>query len=181
MNIDFFSRLLRLLQHIRLRLGMEWHRRRLAQCGSGALIYAGCRITFPQHISIGEETSIGPQCSLQASSQGHISIGKRCAIAAYTRIVTPTHDSEALPVSAVGINKSVVIGDDVWIGRGVIVLPGVTIGSRSIIAAGAVVNRDIPPDMLAGGVPARVIRQLLPEEVRRENGRQALLQERKNL
>ena len=54
----------------------------------------------------------------------------------------------------------VTIGDDVWIGGGVIVLPGVTIGDRSTIAAGAVVSRDVPPDSLAVGSPARVTREL---------------------
>jgi len=42
---------------------MEWHRRRLGHCGAGAMIYPGCRITFPLHISIGDGTAIAPQCS----------------------------------------------------------------------------------------------------------------------
>ena len=159
---------------VQIHLTMAWHRFRLGHCGDGAMIYPGCRMTFPHHISIGAGTSIAPQCALHAASQGRISIGERCAIAAFTRIITPTHDPGALPVAAVGINKSVVIGDDVWIGTGVIVLPGVTIGSRSIVAAGAVVSRDLPPDVLAAGVPARVVRQLLPQETRLENGRRAL-------
>lgn len=54
----------------------------------------------------------------------------------------------------------VVIGDNVWIGRGSTVLPGVTIGSNSVIAAGSVVTGDIPEDCLAAGVPARVLRAL---------------------
>ena len=52
------------------------------------------------------------------------------------------------------------IGDDVWIGGGAIVLPGVTIGDRSVIAAGSVVTRDVPPDTLVAGNPARPLRQL---------------------
>lgn len=138
------------------------------------MIYPGCRMTFPHHISIGSGTTIAPQCALHAASQGQISIGERCAIAAYTRIITPTHDPATLPIVAVGINKSVMIGDDVWIGTGVIILPGVTIGNRTIVAAGAVVNRDLPSDVLAAGVPARVVKQLLPQEARLENGRRAM-------
>lgn len=72
-----------------------------------------------------------------------------------------------------GINKSVHIGDDVWIGTGAIILPGVKIGSRSIVAAGAVVNRDVPEDVLVAGVPARIVKRLPPAEVRFANGMRA--------
>jgi acetyltransferase-like isoleucine patch superfamily enzyme len=57
-----------------------------------------------------------------------------------------------------GIHKSVVIGKDVWIGAGAILLPGVSIGDNSIIAAGAVVTHDVTPYQVVGGVPARVLR-----------------------
>ena len=62
--------------------------------------------------------------------------------------------------------KPVRIGDDCWIGGGAIICPGVTIGPRSIIGAGAVVTRDIPADSVAVGNPARVIRTLCPDEPR---------------
>jgi maltose O-acetyltransferase len=52
------------------------------------------------------------------------------------------------------------IGDDVWVGGGAIICPGVTIGARSIIGAGSVVTRDVPDDVFAAGNPCRVIRQL---------------------
>ena len=55
-------------------------------------------------------------------------------------------------------SKDITIGDGVWIGAGVIVLPGVKIGDRSVIGAGAVVTRDIPSESIAVGVPARVIK-----------------------
>ena len=58
--------------------------------------------------------------------------------------------------------KPVVIGDDVWIGANAVILPGVTIGPHSVVAAGAVVTRDVPPGCVVGGVPAKVIRQLEP-------------------
>ena len=61
--------------------------------------------------------------------------------------------------------QPVVIGSFVWIGFGVIVLPGVTIGDYSIIGAGSVVTRDVPPYGIAAGVPARILRQRDPEEV----------------
>lgn len=57
----------------------------------------------------------------------------------------------------------VTIGNDVWIGGNVTILPGVTIGDRAVIAAGAVVTKDIPANTVAGGVPAKVIKEL-PED-----------------
>jgi maltose O-acetyltransferase len=156
-----------------MRIRMTYFRLRLGYLGPRARIYGRVRIAWPRHVRIGADTSIGPGVYLWASSQGHISIGERCAIAAYTRIVTPTHDPAALPIVAVGINQSVEIGNDVWIGTGAIILPRVRIGSRSIVAAGAVVTKDVPEDVLVAGVPARIVKTLLPAEIRRENGRQA--------
>lgn len=61
--------------------------------------------------------------------------------------------------------KDTVVGNDVWIGHGAIVMPGVTIGSGAIIAASAVVTRDVPPYAIVGGNPAKVIRQRFSDEV----------------
>ncbi|WP_087025025.1 sugar O-acetyltransferase [Thaumasiovibrio subtropicus] len=57
--------------------------------------------------------------------------------------------------------EPILIEDDVWIGGGVVIKPGVTIGARSVVAAGSFVNRDVPPDTLYGGVPARFIKHLV--------------------
>ena len=58
------------------------------------------------------------------------------------------------------VARPVVIEDGVWIGARVTLLPGVTIGRGSVVAAGAVVNKDVPPNTLVGGVPARILRTL---------------------
>lgn len=134
-------------------------------------LYPGVKISFPQHVVIGKGVSIGYEVHLGASSRGTITIGDRCAIASGTRIVTATHDPNVLPVSRVGINKSVKIGEDVWIGTAAIVLPGVTIHDGAIVAAGAVVSKDVPADCLVGGVPARLIKKLEPREKRQEMGK----------
>lgn len=63
----------------------------------------------------------------------------------------------------ISIVKRVVIGDDVWIGANCTILPGVTIGSNVVVAAGAVVTKDLPSNCIAAGVPARVTRHLPPE------------------
>ena len=62
-----------------------------------------------------------------------------------------------------GYAKPVTIGDDVWIGGNASILPGVTIGSNVVVAAGAVVNRDVPDNCLAAGVPARIVKKLVSD------------------
>ena len=142
----------------------------LGRLGSGTVLNRKVELLHPENIFIGSEVSIAPGVSLGASSQGTVTIGDRCAIAAGTRFVTPTHDYNVLPVSSVGVNKSIVVGDDVWIGTAAIILPGVTIGDGAVVAAGAVVAKDVPQDCVVGGVPARLIKQLEPRQVRLERG-----------
>ena len=72
-----------------------------------------------------------------------------------------------------GTARPVDIGEDTWLGAGVIVLGGVTIGDGAIVAAGAVVNKDVPPFTIVGGVPAKFIRKLDREEERQEGGKSA--------
>jgi maltose O-acetyltransferase len=153
------------------KLRVIYIRRMLGHLGKGSILYPGVIISIPKQVFIGNDVSIGPGARLGASSQGSITIGDRCAIASGTRIVTATHDPNVLPVSRVGINKSVKIGEDVWIGTAAIVLPGITIHDGAIVAAGAVVSKDVPADCMVGGVPARLIRKLEPREKRREAGK----------
>jgi len=151
-------------------LRVSYYKRKLAAIGDGTLLSANVEITWPNHVHLGKEISIGVSVSLGASSQGKIIIGDRCAIAAGTRFVTPTHDYNVLPVSTVGINKDIIVGKDVWIGTSAVILPGITIHDGAVIAAGAVVAKDVPPDCLVGGVPAKVIKKLEPRDVRFQRG-----------
>lgn len=121
-------------------------KRTLGKFGEGSQFCHNAKFIYPSQIFIGANVSIGRDVDFAASSKGSITIGNRCAIAATVRIVTPTHDPAYLPITSVGINKSVSIGDDVWIGTGAIILPGVTIHDGAIIAAGAVVTKDVPSD-----------------------------------
>ena len=134
--------------------------------GRNSILSDGVIVNYPQHISIGDGVSIGYGVYLSASSGAKIVIGERCAIASGVRFVTPTHDYNVLPISSKGINKSINIGNDVWIGTAAIILPGVTIGDRSVIAAGAVVNMDVPADTIVGGVPAKVIKNIVRETIK---------------
>lgn len=110
--------------------------------GAGTFINFGCVILDGARVSIGADVQIGPN----------------------VQILTATHPLEPGPRRArFETAEPVTIEDNVWLGGGVIVLPGVTIGRDSVIGAGAVVTKDIPPLTLAVGNPARVIRSLAPE------------------
>lgn len=90
-----------------------------------------------------------------------IRFGDRCMLGPGVHIYTATHPLDPVERSSgreYGI--PVRIGDDVWIGGGALILPGVTIGNRAIIASGAVVTKDVPSDVVVGGNPARIIKQL---------------------
>jgi acetyltransferase-like isoleucine patch superfamily enzyme len=121
-------------------------------------------------ITIGARSLIGEGCVLRG--QGGISIGDDVYLAPLVQILAVDHDYSDLnrPISEQPIiTRGITIEDDVWIGGGAIVLDGVHIGRHSVVAAGAVVTRDVPPYTVVGGVPARVIKELRPTHA--PNGR----------
>ena len=80
------------------------------------------------------------------------------------RLYTPTHvlDPELRPQGWERVSP-ITIEDGVWLGGSVVVCPGVTIGARSVVGAGSVVTKDVPPDVVVAGNPARVVRSLLTD------------------
>ncbi|MGY3944964.1 sugar O-acetyltransferase [Aeromonas tecta] len=120
---------------------------------------------FGRNIHIGEKTFFNFNVTIL--DVGEVHIGNNVLLAPNVQIYTATHSLNHLERrNWTAYNKPVQIGDDCWIGGGAIICPGVTIGPRSIIGAGAVVTRDIPADSLAVGNPARIIRTLSPDEPR---------------
>lgn len=110
-------------------------------------------------IEIGDNTNIGSNC--QIFSSGSVRIGSNVLIAAYTYLIGGGHryDDPEIPILEQGrVAKGIVIEDNVWIGADVKILDGVTVGEGAVIAAGAVVAQDIPSYSIAGGMPARVMR-----------------------
>lgn len=117
-------------------------------------------------ISIGQNTFIGPGTCI--AGPGNIRIGANCLIAAQSGIFANNHNFADLdlPIKEQGVTcKGIEIEDDCWLGSGVKVLDGVTIGKGSVIGAGAVVTKDIPSLSIAVGVPARVIKKRDAKEV----------------
>lgn len=114
---------------------------------------------YGSHITIGARTFVNFGCV--ALDVATIAIGEDVQIGPNVQLLTPTHPLEAEPRrKKLEAAKPIAIGDNVWLGGGVIVCPGVTIGASTVVGAGAVVTRDLPPNVLAVGNPARVVRSI---------------------
>ncbi|MGB3641105.1 MAG: DapH/DapD/GlmU-related protein [Rivularia sp. (in: cyanobacteria)] len=117
------------------------------------------------HIIIDENAYIGPYVIITGT--GDITIGKNCLIAPHCGIFANNHifaDPTRLIEEQGVTREGIVIEDDCWLGHNVTVLDGVNIGKGSIIGAGSVVNKSIPPFSIAVGTPARIIRNRLDRE-----------------
>lgn len=113
---------------------------------------------FSPDVSLKDNSDIGIDCELY----GPISLGSDVMMGPEVVIYTSghAHDRIDIPMRLQGASeiKPVSIGNDVWIGRRVMIMPGVTIGNGVIIGAGAVVTKDVPDYAVVGGVPARILR-----------------------
>lgn len=113
--------------------------------------YADCG----KNLSFGENVFLNAGCKFQ--DQGGISIGNGALIGHNVVLTTLNHDQNPAKRGAL---LPAPMGNNVWIGANAVVLPGVTVGDGAIIAAGAVVTKDVPPNTIVGGVPAKVIKKL---------------------
>lgn len=109
------------------------------ELGDGFYANHNCVILDGAKVTIGKNVLLAPNCCL--STAGHA--------------MDPAQRRDGLETA-----RPITIGDNVWLGAGVLVLPGVTIGENSVVGAGSVVNRDIPAGVVAAGNPCRVIRKL---------------------
>lgn len=110
-------------------------------------------------IIIGDHTRIG----LHNTVIGPVTIGSHVNLAQGITVTALNHNfaDKGLRIDEQGVSTApVTIGDDIWIGANAVILPGVTIGNHSVVAAGAVVTKDIPPHSLVAGVPAKIIKEI---------------------
>jgi maltose O-acetyltransferase len=172
-----------ILSNARAVAGARWYLRR-AEVGARVRLWGRPAVVSAGRIVVGERTQLystvarlelaaGPGATLEIGPRGfvnygttisasqHVRIGERSLIGTFVVIMDndfhrlePERRLERPP------SKPVTIGDNVWIGARAIVLPGVTIGDHSAVAAGSVVAHDVPPRTLVAGVPARVVREL---------------------
>ncbi len=191
-NIVYSTIFGRMGKAVYIQEGVEFLSTSCIEIGNGVFIFKGTRLDARRHqnnrifldngvaiernvnigclgntsIHIGQETFIGPGVCI--AGPGDIKIGKRCLIAANAGIYANNHNfSDPIePIKYQGISRQgIVIEDDCWLGHGVAVLDGVTIGEGSVIGAGAVVTKDIPPFSVAVGVPAKVIKTRTRKEL----------------
>lgn len=133
----------------------------LGTLGAGAETRPPLWCDYGYHIHIGARTFINYGAVLLDVAP--ITIGEDVQIGPNIQILTPTHPLEPEPRRAKWeAARPITIADNVWLGGGVILCPGVTVGENTVVGAGAVVTRDLPANVLAVGNPARVIRQLTP-------------------
>lgn len=128
-------------------------------CGDNLSVHDSVFFKHIREMQFGSNVSIHPLCYLDG--YGSLIIGNDVSIAHNVSILSFEHDYLDLskPIKdADCIKRPVVIEDDVWLGAGVRILGGVTIGKGSIVGAGAVVSKDIPPYSIAVGVPAKVVK-----------------------
>lgn len=162
--------------YIRLLAPLYQHR------GRGSKIYWSVRMDTPPYrkFSLGTKSVIESYCCIN-NAVGDVLIGNHTRIGIHNTIIGPVtignHVNLAQGITVTALNHNfidttlrideqgistnpVVIGDDVWIGANAVILPGVTIGRHVVIAAGAVVTKDVPDNCVVGGIPAKVLKDL---------------------
>ncbi|TDT27498.1 maltose O-acetyltransferase [Streptomyces sp. BK208] len=131
----------------------------LGSLGAEAHVRPPLYVDYGSNITVGARTFVN--YNLTALDVAAITIGEDCQIGPNVQLLTPTHPLEPGPRrDKLEAARPIVIGDNVWLGGGAIVLPGVTIGDNAVIGAGAVVTKDVPANVVAVGNPARPVRNL---------------------
>ena len=139
--------------------------------GRWSWIGHGCKLRAHEgRVEIGAQTVLGQECTISAFQ--HVTIGRECIVADRVMLIDFDHGAAEVerPVRLQGIYKrDVNVGHNVWIGYGVCVLRGVTVGDNAILGTSAVVTADVPANAVVGGVPARVLRMReAPQRMRYE-------------
>lgn len=130
-----------------------------ASFGKGVVIYPGVWVAPGRNLVVEDHVDLAKDVLITTS--GGVHIGKRALIGYRSQIISANHSippiGEPFPISGDSLAK-VTIENDVWIGANCVITPGVTIGSGAVVAAGSVVTKDVLPNSIVGGVPAKLIK-----------------------
>jgi len=171
--LDFELMLLRWVGHIPVHtVRLLCYKLAGMQIGEGTRIHMWCNFFNPGNIKIGKDTIIGDHAFLDG--RGELTIGDHVDIASQVLIYNSQHDIEANDFHAV--EEKVIIKDYVFIGPRAIILPGVKIGKGAVVAAGAVVTKDVEPFTIVGGIPAQKIGERQNKNPHYKLGRARLFQ-----
>ena len=131
-----------------------------AECGNNCYIELPFRANWGGHnVHFGND--VYANYNLTIVDDGHVYVGNKVMFGPNVVIATANHPIEpSLRDKALQYNKDVYIGDNVWIGAGVIIVPGIRIGKNSVIGAGSVVTKDIPDNVVAVGNPCKILRKI---------------------
>ena len=131
----------------------------LGEVGDGVVVRPPFRCEYGTRVTIGAGTFINYDCLMLDVVA--VAIGAACQIASRVQFLTATHPIDPGP-RRIGWEAAepIAVGDNVWLGGGAILCPGVTIGDDTVVGAGAVVTRDLPAGVVAVGTPARVLREI---------------------
>lgn len=131
----------------------------LGAVGKDVLIWAPFYCSYGRNTYLGDDVFINYMCVILDNNE--VRIGNHVMIGPSVQIYTAAHDLQAASrIKGWETAKPITIEDNVWIGGGVIILPGVRIGKNAVVGAGSVVTRDVPPNTVVAGNPARVIREI---------------------
>ncbi len=163
------SHLRRRLPHCSPAFRLEILSRFGAQIDVTAVLHSPCYLENVKplpvnaRLKVGAEVYVGSNCTLDV--KGGITIGSRVTIAYGCCILSHIDVGKSRLASAYPAQTlPVLIGDDVYIGAGSLILPGVSLGNGCLIGAGSVVTKDVPAGVVAAGVPARMIKRIAPQE-----------------
>lgn len=126
-----------------------------AQVGEGARVRPCVRIEMPWNLQLGDGAVVGDGVKLYCL--GPITVGRRATVSQYAHLCAGTHDytRRSFPL----VTQPIVIGEEAWVATEAFIGPGVTVGDRAVVGARAVVVKDVPPDMVVAGNPAKVIKR----------------------
>lgn len=171
--LDFELMILRWVGYIPCHCFRKWvYQLAGIKIGKGSTIHMWANFFQPKNIEIGEDTIVGDHCFLDGRAR--LKIGSHTAIASQVLIYNSEHNIHDPEFGAT--EEPVEIGDYVFIGARAIILPGVKIDKGAVIAAGAVVTKDVPPRKIVGGVPAEEIGERSIKEFNYRLGRARLFQ-----
>lgn len=128
--------------------------------GAGWPIHFTSRVLHAKKIKVGNHSSPGNNSSCYIQAKNGIIIGHNCRFGPNVGLISANHNLDNYDQWVK--TKPIKIGNNVWLGMGVVVLPGVEIGDNVVIAANSVVNKDIPSNVIAGGIPCKVLKDKPP-------------------
>lgn len=173
-SVPFLGKSVKIISPNRIRFGrlcyvgagsyIDAHAKNGVVLGRGVTLREGCIVQCRSGLnepgvglSIGDRTFVGPHCKIGVG--GPVSIGRNVQLGFSVAINAESHESDGVSYTGGHVSrKGVEICDEAWIGDGVVILDGVTIGARAVVGAGSVVTKSVEAGRVVVGVPARVIR-----------------------